>query len=146
MTTSAAYLPVVGNFNPADGFSFKNSVGDEVLPVSAAPFGQGRPGKFKFGFVLIINGGPVGDDSSFKVRIPYPIELKQSILDVNTNFYFPTGSLLPSLPGSTAMDMVFAAVFDVAAQVMELTLSFGNPQPLTFASGVYLDFGHTINN
>jgi hypothetical protein len=146
VATSAFYIPVVGNFNPEDGLSFTNSAGDVVTPAPIPAFGPGRPGKFKFGFVLIINNGPIGADASFKARIPYPIPIKPDVIAVNQNFYFPTGSLLPSLPGSTAMDMVFASVLDPVTQTSEVTLSFGNPQPTSFASGVYLDFGHTINN
>jgi len=145
MATTAAYIPVSGNFKAADGFRFQNSAGDPILPFNTPPFGPGRVGKFKCSLVLVINNGPVGADASFKPRMPYPIPIKQSVLDLNLNSLFPVGSLVSGLPGSAAQELIITnAVFDIALQTVEGDLTFGNPQPAAFASNINLDFGHTL--
>ena len=142
MTTNAAYIPVVGNFDPAKGFRFINSVGDNIVPQPVPTFGPGRPGRAKFGLTLILGGGPVGDDVSFKLRIPYPYKFDPVVLATNQNAYFPTSSLVPSRPGATAQDLfVFQVSLDPVLNTFELELQFGNPQPILYVASVYIDFG-----
>ena len=145
MATTAAYIPVSGNFKAADGFRFQNSAGDPILPFNTPPFGPGRPGKSKCSLVLILENGPVGDDVSLKLRMPFPIPIKQSVLDTNVNSYFPVGNIVPGAPGSVLQELIITnAVFDIALQTIEVDIVFGNPQPSLFVANISIDFGHTL--
>jgi hypothetical protein len=145
MATTAAYIPVVGNFDPADGFLFENSVGDPVA-IFGPGVGAPRPGVNKLGIVFFIGGGPVGDDASFVLNIPAPVPFTQEDVDTRFNYFLPTGSLVPSVPGAFPQDLYFQSTFNVATQTFNCTINFGAPAPILYVASLCFDFGHTITN
>jgi hypothetical protein len=146
MATTAFYIPVVGNFNPAAGFAFQNSAGDNVPILAGDNIGPGRPGWNTMGLVWFIGGGPIGDDASFVLKIPYPIQMQQNIMDTNFNFYLPVGSSFQVFAGSNAMEPFFQGQPNITTNTFDFNINFASPVAATFAISFSVNFGHTITN
>lgn len=146
MATTANYIPIVGNFDPAKGFLFENAAGDPIPAASGPGFGPARKGIHTFGIVFIIGAGPVGDDASFSIRIPYPGGFTQAQADNNFNALLPVGSIFYSAPGSQAQGILLLGSVDFATQTFNLAVSFEAPAATTFVCSFGADFGFSITN
>ena len=146
MATLANYIPIVGNFNASDNFSLVNAFGDAVPALSGAGIGPPRKGKFKFGMVLLVGGGPVGDDASFALQIPLPEPVTQAEVDANFNALLPTGSFFYGAPGSSTQGLVVGGSINVPTQTFNIAFTFDTPSPGLFVMTFAADFGWSAAN